>query len=236
MITLHAWPTPNGQKVSIMLEECGLPYEVVAVDINQGAQFAPDFLAISPNNRIPAIVDDEGPADDPGGAPMALFESGAILQYLAEKTGRFLPADGQARYRVMEWLMFQMAGLGPMCGQAHHFRQAMGGEEVPYGIARYTKEVGRLYRVMDTRLGACRYLAGEAYSIADIACWPWVRPHRRQGQDLADFPALRRWFEEIGARPAVERGMQLLAEHRGRRALTPEARETLFGTTQFDPR
>ena len=188
MIALHAWPTPNGQKVSIMLEECGLPYEVVAVDINQGAQFAPDFLAISPNNRIPAIVDDEGPADDPGGAPMALFESGAILQYLAEKTGRFLPADGQARYRVMEWLMFQMAGLGPMCGQAHHFRQAMGGEEVPYGIAPYTKEVGRLYRVMDTRLGACRYLParpirsptsrvgrGSARTAARARTWPISR-------------------------------------------------------------
>lgn len=232
MITLHAWPTPNGQKVSIMLEECGLPYEVVAVDINQGAQFEPGFLAVSPNNRIPAIVDDAGPDS----APMALFESGAILQYLAEKTGRFMPGDGQGRYRVMEWLMFQMAGLGPMCGQAHHFRQAMSGEEVPYGIARYTKEVGRLYRVMNTRLDACRYLAGEAYSIADIACWPWIRPHRRQGQDLADFPSLRRWFEEIRERPAVERGMQLLAEHRGRRELTPQARETLFGASQFDLR
>ena len=231
MITLHAWPTPNGQKVSIMLEECGLPYEVVAVDINRGEQFDPAFLAVSPNNRIPAIVDDEGP----GGAPMPLFESGAILQYLAEKTGRFMPAAGEGRYRALEWLMFQMGGLGPMCGQAHHFRQRMGGEDVPYGVARYTREVARLYRVMDTRLGAARYLAGPDYSIADIACWPWVRPHRRQGQDLADFPALRRWFEEVRARPAVERGMALLAEHRGRRGLTPEARRILFGAAPGAP-
>ena len=232
MITLHAWPTPNAQKVSIMLEECGLAYEVVAVDINRGAQFAPAFLAVAPNNRIPAIVDDDGP----DGAPMSLFESGAILHYLAEKTGRFMPESGQGRYRAMEWLMFQMGGLGPMCGQAHHFRQKMGGATVPYAIARYTDEVGRLYRVVETRLRANRFLAGEAYSIADIACWPWIRPHRRQGQDLADFPSLRRWFEEIRARPAVERGMQLLAEHRGRRALAPAAREILFGASQLTAR
>ena len=228
MIALHAWPTPNGQKISIMLEECGLDYEVVAVDINKGEQFAPDFLALSPNNRIPAIVDHDGP----GGARIGLFESGAILQYLAEKTGRFMPASGAGRYRVVEWLMFQMGGLGPMCGQAHHFRQRMGGADVPYGIERYTREVARLYGVMDRRLAGNRYLAGGAYSIADIACWPWVRPHRRQGQDLADFPALRRWFEELRARPAVERGMMLLDEHRGRRDLTPEARALLFGAAQ----
>lgn len=226
MITLHAWPTPNAQKVSIMLEECGLAYEVVAVDINRGDQFAPAFLDIAPNNRIPAIVDDDGP----DGAPMSLFESGAILHYLAEKTGRFMPEHGQGRYRVMQWLMFQMGGLGPMCGQAHHFRQKMGGAAVPYGIARYTDEVGRLYRVLEARLRTGRFLAGDAYSIADIACWPWIRPHRRQGQDLADFPSLHRWFEEIGARSAVLRGMQLLARHRGRRTLTPEARAILFGT------
>ena len=228
MITLYAWPTPNGQKISIMLEECGLDYEAVAVDINKGEQFAPDFLALSPNNRIPAIVDDEGP----GGARIGLFESGAILQYLAEKTGKFMPRTGEGRYRVVEWLMFQMGGLGPMCGQAHHFRQRMGGEDVPYGIERYTREVARLYGVMDRRLADNRYLAGGEYSIADIACWPWVRPHRRQGQDLADFPALGRWFEELRARPAVERGMMLLNERRGRRDLTPEARELLFGAGQ----
>lgn len=230
MITLYAWPTPNGQKISIMLEECGLDYAVVAVDINRGEQFAPDFLALSPNNRIPAIVDDEGP----GGGRVGLFESGAILQYLAEKTGQLMPASGEGRYRVVEWLMFQMGGLGPMCGQAHHFRQRMGGEDVPYGIERYTREVGRLYGVMDRRLADNPYLAGEAYSIADIACWPWIRPHRRQGQDLADFPALGRWFEEIRARPAVERGMMLLDEHRGRRDLTPEARGLLFGGGQVE--
>ena len=229
MITLFAWPTPNGQKISIMLEECGLDYAVTAVDINKGEQFAPDFLALSPNNRIPAIVDDEGPE----GAGIGLFESGAILQYLADKTGRFMPASGEGRYRVVEWLMFQMGGLGPMCGQAHHFRQRMGGEDVPYGIARYTGEVGRLYGVMDRRLADNAYLAGAEYSIADIACWPWVRPHRRQGQHLAEFPALGRWFEEIRARPAVERGMMLLNEHRGSRELTPEARNLLFGEGRF---
>ncbi|MDE0058766.1 MAG: glutathione S-transferase N-terminal domain-containing protein [Defluviicoccus sp.] len=228
MIVLYAWPTPNGQKIAIMLEECGLDYEAVAVDINAGEQFAPGFLALSPNNRIPAIVDDEGP----DGGCIGLFESGAILQYLAEKTGRFMPRTGEGRYRVVEWLMFQMGGLGPMCGQAHHFRQRMGGEDVPYGIERYTREVGRLYGVMDRRLADNPYLAGGAYSIADIACWPWVRPHRRQGQDLADFPALGRWFGEIRARPAVERGMMLLDEHRGRRELTPEARDLLFGAGQ----
>ncbi len=226
MITLYAWPTPNGQKVSIMLEECGLAYETAAVDINRGEQFDPAFLAIAPNNRIPAIVDSEGP----GGAPMALFESGAILLYLAEKTGRFMPGGGEGRFRTMEWLMFQMSGLGPMCGQAHHFRQRMGGEDIPYGIDRYTREVARLYGVMDRRLAGCAYLAGDAYSVADIACWPWIRPHRRQGQDLADFPALSRWFAEIRGRPGVARGMGLLAEYRGRRDLTPEAREILFGS------
>ena len=230
MITLYAWPTPNGQKVSIMLKECGLDYEVVAVDINRGEQFEPGFLALSPNNRIPAIVDDEGP----DGGCLSLFESGAILQYLADKTGKLMPASGEGRYRVVEWLMFQMAGLGPMCGQAHHFRQRMGGEDVPYGIARYTREVGRLYGVMDRRLIETAYLAGAEYSIADIACWPWIRPHKRQGQDLAAFPALKRWFDEIGARPAVERGMMLLNEHRGRRELTPEARDLLFGGGQFE--
>jgi GST-like protein len=231
MIDLYAWPTPNGQKVSIMLEECALAYNVIAVDINKGEQFDPAFLAISPNNRIPAIVDHEGP----GGGPVAIFESGAILIYLAEKTSRFLPCAGNGRYAVMQWLMFQMGGLGPMCGQAHHFRQAMGGVEVPYGVERYTKEVGRLYGVMDRRLGEAAFLAGD-YSIADMACWPWVRPHRRQGQDLDDFPNLKRWFEAVGARAGVRQGMELLKEHRGRRDLTREARDALFGPRQFERR
>lgn len=212
-LRLYAWPTPNAQKVSIMLEECAIPYDVVAVDINKGEQFAPDFLAISPNNRIPAIVDDG----------IALFDSGAILLYLAERAGRFM-AD---RYATLQWLMFQIGGLGPMCGQAHHFRQ-MADQQIPYAVARYTNEVGRLYAVMNRRLGEAPYLAGD-YSIADIACWPWVRPHRRQGQSLKDFPHLKRWFEAIGARPAVQRGMELLKEKRGDRTLTAEARAILFG-------
>lgn len=215
-LRLYAWPTPNAQKVSIMLEECAIPYEVIAVDINKGEQFAPDFLRISPNNRIPAIVDGD----------VALFESGAILIYLAERAGKLM-AD---RYATLQWLMFQMGSLGPMCGQAHHFRQ-MADAQIPYAVARYTNEVGRLYAVMDRRLGEAPFLAGE-YSIADIACWPWVRPHRRHGQSLDDFPNVRRWFETIGARPAVQRGMELLKEHRGNRTLTPEAREALFGSGQ----
>jgi GST-like protein len=214
-LRLYAWPTPNAQKVSIMLEECAIPYEVVAVDINKGDQFAADFLAISPNNRIPAIIDPE--------CGIALFESGAILVYLAERAGRLM-AD---RYATLQWLMFQAGGLGPMCGQAHHFRQ-MADRQIPYAIARYTSEVGRLYGVMDRRLGEAPYLAGD-YSIADIACWPWVRPHLRQGQSPDDFPNLKRWFEAVAARPAVQRGMALLKHQRGNRTLTPEARAILFG-------
>ena len=226
MIDLHAWPTPNGQKVSIMLEECALPYRVFAVDINVGEQFDPEFLAISPNNRIPAIVDHD-PGD--GGEPVSVFESGAILLYLAEKSGRFLPADLRGRTATAEWLMWQMGGLGPMAGQAHHFRQAMGGVEVPYGVERYSKEVRRLYGVMNARLSDNAYLAGEAYSIADVACWPWVRPSRRQGIDKGDFPHVRRWFEEIAARKAVQAGMELLADRRGARTMTEESRAILFG-------
>jgi GSH-dependent disulfide-bond oxidoreductase len=234
MIDLYAWPTPNGQKISIMLEECGLDHRVIAVDINQGEQFDPGFLDISPNGRIPAIVDYD--AGEGGDAAVKIFESGAILIYLAEKTGRFLPASGPDRYSVLQWLMFQIGGLGPMCGQAHHFRQGMGGVEVPYGIERYTRETGRLYQVMDRRLGAAAYLGGAEYSIADMACWPWARPMRRQGHERDDFPNLKRWFDDIAARPAVARGMELLAEHRGNRVMTDAARENLFGDTQFKPR
>jgi GST-like protein len=232
MIDLYAWSTPNAQKVSIMLEECGLAYEVLTVDINKGDQFAAEFLAISPNNRIPAIVDRDGP----GGAPLTVFESGAILVYLAEKTGRFLPAEGPERYAVLQWLMFQMGGLGPMCGQAHHFRQQMGGVEVPYGVQRYTSEVGRLYGVMDRRLGETAFLGGAAYSIADMACWPWARPMRRQGWERDQFPNVERWFDDIAARPAVQRGMALLAEHRGSRDMSDRSRDVLFGETQFERR
>ena len=232
MIDLYAWPTPNAHKVSIMLEECALPYNVIAVDINKGEQFTPAFLALNPNNRMPVIVDPDGPE----GRLITVFESGAILIYLAEKTGRFLPPEGEDRYAVLQWLMFQMGGLGPMAGQAHHFRQQMGGVEVPYGIERYTKEVGRLYGVMDRRLGEVPYLAGRDYSIADMACWPWARPSRRQGHDKADFPHLKRWFDEISLRPAVQAGMKLLEEHRGNREMTDQAREALFGKTQFERR
>ncbi len=232
MIELHAWPTPNGHKISIMLEECGLDYEVHAVDINKGEQFAPAFLAISPNNRMPAIVD----RDRPGGEKLSVFESGAILVYLAEKCGMFLPASGASRYAVMQWLMFQMGGLGPMCGQAHHFRQKMGGEEVPYAIERYTNEVGRLYGVMDRRLGETAYLGGDDYSIADMACWPWVRPMRRQGWEREQFPCVKRWFAAIAARPAVQRGMELLNEFRGSRTITDQGRDILFGKAQLERR
>jgi GST-like protein len=232
VIELHAWPTPNGHKVSIMLEECGLPYEVIAVDINKGEQFSPAFLAISPNNRMPAIVDRDGP----GGEALSVFESGAILVYLAEKTGKFMATAGPARYAVMQWLMFQMGGLGPMCGQAHHFRQKMGGADVPYAIERYTNEVGRLYGVMDRRLGEAAYLGGPDYSIADMACWPWVRPMRRQGWEREEFPNVKRWFDAIEARPAARRGMELLSEFRGSRTITDQGRDVLFGKTQFEQR
>ena len=231
MIELHAFPTPNAHKISIMLEECALPYRAVLVDIRKGDQFRPEFLKLSPNNRMPAIVDDDGP----DGAPIALFESGAILVYLAEKTGRFMPASGAARYHVMAWLMFQMANLGPVCGQAHHFRDSAP-EKVPYAIRRFTDEAARLYGVMDRRLSEVPYLAGDGYSIADMACWPWVRVHRYHGQDWAPFPNVRRWFDLIAARPAVQRGMKLLETHRADNratALDAATRDILFGDAQF---
>lgn len=201
MITLFTWGTPNGRKVSIMLEECGLPYRVQPVDITHNEQFAPEFLAVSPNNKIPAITDPDGP----GGAPLNLFESGAILQYLAEKTGRFLPAAGAARYQVLQWLMFQMSGVGPMAGQAHHFLR-FAPEPVPYAIKRYTAEVARLYGVLERHLQQTEYLAGD-YSIADIATYPWIARHDWHGIDLAAYPAVARWFAQVGARPAVQKGM-----------------------------
>lgn len=202
MIDLYFYPSPNGTKITIMLEECGLEYRVVFVDITRGAQFDPAFLAISPNNKIPAMVDHDAP-----GGPLVLFESGAILMWLAEKTGRFLPSDVQGRYAVLKWLFWQVGGLGPMAGQAHHFR-AFATERVPYGIKRYTDEVNRLYGVMNRALGEREYLAGD-YSIADMAAWPWVKPHERQGQRLEDFPHVKRWFEAIEARPAVQRALRL---------------------------
>ena len=231
MIDVYTWPTPNGHKVHIMLEECGLPYTVHAIDIGAGDQFGPAFLAISPNNKIPAIVDSEGP----DGRPMPLFESGAILLYLAGKTGKFLPADVRGRYLALQWLMFQMGSVGPMFGQAHHFR-AYAKERLDYAVNRYTSEAKRLYGVMDRRLGEVPYFAGE-YSIADIAVFPWTRSHERQGVDLGDYPNVKRWFDAIDSRPAVQRGLQVLADRRKPVAqLDEKAREVLFGATQYTKR
>ena len=230
MIDLYAWPTPNGYKISIFLEEAALPYEVVPVDIQRGDQFRPEFLEISPNNKMPAIVDRDGP----GGTPFALFESGAILMYLAEKTGKFMPSDIAAKYRVVEWLMFQMGGVGPMLGQAHHFRQ-YAPEKLDYAIERYSNEAARLYNVIDKRLGEVEYLAGD-YSIADMAIFPWIRPYERQGQNLADFPSLKRWFDAVNARPAVQKGLQLLADKVRKGPIDEKAREVMFGATQYQRR
>lgn len=201
-IDLYTWGTPNGRKVSVMLEECGLPYRVHKIDILKGDQFTPEFVAINPNSKIPAIVDPAGPK----GKPMTLFESGAILIYLAEKTGKFLTRDPHDRYIVLQWLMFQMGGVGPMFGQAHHFMRAAK-EQIPYGIERYGNEAKRLYGVMDRRLGEATFLAGDGYSIADIATYPWVARHEWHRVALEDFPNVKRWFDAIGARPAVARGM-----------------------------
>ena len=210
-----------------MLEECALAYEVVTVDITAGDQFKPEFLAISPNNRMPAIIDHEGP----DGSDVAVFESGAILIYLAEKCGKFLPASGNERYSVMQWLMFQMANLGPVCGQAHHFRDAAP-QRLAYAVARFTNEAGRLYHVMDRRLGEADYLAGD-YSIADIACWPWVRLHRYHGQPFEEFPNVKRWFDAISARDGTQRGMDLLRDKRVTGPIGEAARDILFGATQY---
>jgi GSH-dependent disulfide-bond oxidoreductase len=231
VIDVYSWPTPNGHKVHIMLEECGLPYRVHGVDISAGEQFAPEFLAISPNNKIPAIVD----ADGPDGKPMSLFESGAILLYLAGKTGRFIPADDRGKYVALQWLMFQMGGLGPMLGQAHHFR-IYAPEKIEYAINRYSNEARRLYGVMNKRLAQVPYFAGD-YGIADMAMFPWVRPHANQGIDLAEFPNVRRWFDAIAGRPAVQRGVQVLADRRKPVSqLDDNARQNLFGATQYQKR
>jgi GST-like protein len=219
-IQLFYWPTPNGHKIGIMLEEAGLPYELRPVNINTGEQFAPAFLKISPNNRMPAIIDPEGP----GGRPVSVFESGAILQYLGRKTGRFYPKEERARIAVEEWLFWQVGGLGPMAGQANHFLH-YSGEDLPYPKKRYTDEVHRLFGVMNTRLGKVRHLAG-AYSIADMACYSWVKSATRY-TSLEEFPHLAAWFERLGKRPAVRRGMALGAELR--KPLSDEAKKVLFG-------
>jgi GST-like protein len=206
MIDLYTWKTPNGRKASIMLEEVGLPYRVHPVDISKDEQFDPAFLAISPNNKIPAIVHSDGP----GGKPFAVFESGAILIYLAEKTGMLLPADAAGRSVTLQWLMFQMGGVGPMLGQAHHFRK-FAKEQIPYAVNRYTAEADRLYGVMDARLAEAAFFAGDSYTIADIAIYPWLQRWDWQGIDLEEFPNVRRWMAEVGARPAVQKGMTVPA-------------------------
>jgi len=227
MIDLHYWTTPNGHKITIFLEEAGLPYRIVPVNISRGDQFKPDFLAISPNNRIPAIVDHEPVG---GGAPISVFESGAILLYLAEKTGRFLPADPLGRVEVTQWLFWQMAGLGPMAGQNHHFSN-YAPEKLPYAINRYVSETNRLYGVLNKRLADRPFIAG-TYSIADMAAYPWIVPYKNQGQSLEDFPHLKRWFEAIRNRPAVVRAYDRAKEINVQpTVLTEESKRVLFGQT-----
>ena len=234
MIDVYSWPTPNGHKVHILLEECGFKlgrdWLAHPVNIGQGDQFKPEFLKISPNNKIPALVDPQGP----DGKPISLFESGAILLYLAAKTGKFLPKSDRAKYDVLQWLMFQMGGLGPMLGQAHHFR-IYAPEKIDYAVNRYTNEAKRLYGVMNKQLEKTKYIAGNSYSIADIAIFPWLRSWQNQGIVWADYPHLKNWFDQIGKRPAVQRGVQVLADLR--KPITDDkSREVLFGNTQYKAR
>ncbi|MDM0035329.1 glutathione binding-like protein [Variovorax sp. J22P271] len=229
-IDVYSWPTPNGHKVHIMLEECGLPYRAHPIHIGKGDQFEPAFLKISPNNKIPAITDPHGP----DGQPISLFESGAILVYLAGKTGKFLPTGDRERYAVLQWLMFQMGGVGPMLGQAHHFR-LYAPEKIGYAIERYSNEAKRLYGVIDKQLSSHPFIAGESYSIADIAIFPWLRSWENQGIVLADYPHLKKWFDGIAARPAVQRGVKVLADLR--QPITGDKeREILFGSKQYQRR
>jgi GSH-dependent disulfide-bond oxidoreductase len=226
MLDLYYWPTPNGHKITIFLEEAGLEYRIIPVNIGAGDQFRPEFLKLSPNNRMPAIVDHQ-PAD--GQEPISVFESGAILLYLAEKTGKFLPQDLRDRTSVLEWLFWQVGGLGPMAGQNHHFSQ-YAPEKIPYAIERYVKETNRLYGVMDRRLAKHEFLAGE-YSIADMAAYPWVVPYERQGQNLDDFSNLKRWFESIQGRSAVMRAYEQGVALSSQSAMTDESKKVLFGQT-----
>jgi GSH-dependent disulfide-bond oxidoreductase len=224
-IDLYYWPTPNGWKITIFLEEVGLPYSIVPVDITSGDQYEEKFLKTSPNNKMPAIVDPEGP----DGEPISLFESGAILLYLADKTGKFMPGSERDRYIVLQWLMFQMGHVGPMLGQAHHFR-GYAPEEVPYAIERYTNEAARLYGVMDRRLSETEYFAGDEYTIADMAIFPWLISHERQGQNLDDFPNVKRWFETIESRPAVARAREVGQDlRRSLEEMDDDTRKALFG-------
>ncbi|HVH35070.1 MAG TPA: glutathione binding-like protein [Tahibacter sp.] len=226
MIELYYWPTPNGHKITLFLEEAGLDYTIKPVDISRGEQFEPAFLAFSPNNRMPAIID-RAPAD--GGEAISVFESGAILLYLAQKSGRFLPSDVRGRKEVTEWLFWQMGGLGPMAGQNHHFG-TYAPEKIPYAIERYVKETNRLYGVLDRRLAGREFIAGD-YSIADMACYPWIVPHERQQQNLDDFPHLQRWFNAIGERPATVRAYAQAQPFANRPTITEESRKILFGQT-----
>ena len=226
MLDLYYWTTPNGHKVTMLLEEVGLAYTLRPVNIGKGEQFEPEFLAIAPNNRIPALVDRE---PDDGGEPLALFESGAILEYLADKTGRFLPQETRPRFAVLQWLYWQMGGLGPMLGQNHHFR-VYAPEPIDYAIKRYTDEAKRLYRVLDNRLADREFVAGD-YSIADMACYPWTVSHERQGIDLADYPNVKRWYDTIGARPATARAYARAKEINSESTMSEEAKKVLFGQT-----
>ena len=234
MINLYSWATPNGHKVHIMLEECGLrlgrDWQAIPVNIGAGDQFKPEFLAISPNNKIPAMVDPDGP----DGKPISLFESGAILLYLASKTGKLLPKTDRLKFQVLQWLMFQMGGVGPMLGQAHHFR-LYAPEKIDYAINRYTSEARRLYGVMDKQLATRKFIACNQYTVADVAIFPWLRSWENQGIDWADFPSLKEWFDRVGARPAVQRGVQVLADLR-KPFRDEKEKEILFGKTQFERR
>jgi len=227
MIELYYWPTPNGHKIAMFLEEAGLDYRIHPVDISAGDQFKPDFLAFSPNNRMPAIIDTLPPD---GGEAITVFESGAILQYLAEKTGRFLPADPRGRKTVMEWVFWQVGGLGPMAGQNHHFG-VYAPEKIPYAIDRYVKETNRLYGVLDRRLAGRAFIAGEQYTIADMAAYPWIVPWQRQQQDLQAFPELQRWFQQVQERPATVRAYQQGEPYSNRPAVTEAGKKLLFGQT-----
>ena len=229
MIDLYYWTTPNGHKVTMFLEETGLEYNLRPINIGKGEQFAPEFLAVSPNNRIPAMVDN---APQGGGKPISVFESGAILLYLAEKTGRFVPADVRGRVEVLQWLFWQMGGLGPMAGQNHHFG-TYAAEKIPYAIDRYVKETNRLYGVLNKRLADRAFMAGEDYTIADMASYPWIVPHERQGQNLDDFPHLKRWFEAIKARPATVRAYDIVQKVNPQAGvpMTDEAKKVMFGQT-----
>ncbi len=230
MIDIYFWPTPNGYKITVMCEEVGLKYNIIPVNIGAGDQFKPEFLKISPNNRMPAIIDPDGP----DGKPIAIFESGAILMYLAEKTGKLMPTDTRGKYNVLQWLMFQMASVGPMLGQAHHFR-VYAPEKLEYAINRYTNEAKRIYNVIDKQLSQSPYIAGD-YSIADIAIYPWLVPHNMQGQNLDDFPHLKKWYEGMRARPAVQAGFAAMADQLKNRPPTQDKKawDTLFGAKQFE--